>query len=154
MGEYCTLDLFRDFTLEHLMSARPPKQQGVCIIKIRKRGVAPEEIVRQLHQQIVFLPPNLAKAGFRWIAGIRNITDCPVIYLGSTRPHSTHTLRERYVSLLHRSSVQYPLWTLLYYGWEMDFGWRVSDNPSDDEAELRRKYAERRQGMLPALVHR
>ena len=154
MGENCTLDLFRDFTFEELTSARPPKQPGVCIIRVRKRGVVPEEIVRQLTRQIVFLPPNLAKAGFRWIAGIRNITDCPVIYLGSTRTHGKLTLQGRYVGLLHRSSFQYPLWTLLYYGWELDFGWRVSDSPEDDEADLRRKYADQRGGRLPALVRR
>jgi len=82
--DYCGMDLFTDFTLEDITKATLPEEKGVYIIKITKRGMPPDEIIRQLTTRI---------AGLRWemveayltsrIARIPNITKCPVISPGS-----------------------------------------------------------------------
>jgi len=40
----------------------------------------------------------------------------------------------RYRDLAHRHTAQYPLWTLLYFGWEPEYGWNVSDEQKALEA--------------------
>ena len=82
--DYCGMDLFTDFTFEDITKANPPDKKGVYVIKVKKRGLPPDEIIHQLTTHI---------AGLRWemvqayltshIARITNITECPVIYLGS-----------------------------------------------------------------------
>jgi hypothetical protein len=65
------------------------------------------------------------------IARINNITGCPVISPGSagTNKKSRHTLAGRYRDLASRHSAQYTLWALLYSGWELEYGWKVSVEP-------------------------
>jgi len=135
--DYCGMDLFTDFTFEDITKANPPEKKGVCVIKVKKRGMPPDEIISQLTTPI---------AGLRWemvqdyltsrIARINNITGCPVIYLGSagTGHTSRHTLAGRYRDLASRHTVQYPLWALLYFRWELEYGWKVSDEPKEMEA--------------------
>jgi hypothetical protein len=154
---FCGMDLFADFTFEDITKANPPEEKGVYVIKIKKRGLPPDEIISQLTTNI---------AGLRWqlvqdyltsrIARITNITGCPVIYLGSagTNKKSRHTLAGRYRDLASRHPVQFPVWALLYSGWELEYGWKVSDEPKEMEVELKKEYRKRRKGRLPALVSR
>jgi len=64
---------------------------------------------------------------------INNITGCLVISIGSagTNPESRHMLAGRYRDLASRHTAQYPLFALLYSGWELEYGWKVSDEPKE-----------------------
>jgi hypothetical protein len=90
------------------------------------------------------------------IGRILKITDCPLIYIGSagTNPGSRHTLAGRYRDLVSRHTIQSPVWALLYFGWELDFGWKVAENPKELERDLKERYETRQQRMPPALVMR
>jgi hypothetical protein len=56
--------------------------------------------------------------------------------------------------LTRRHTAQYPVFALLSFGWEMDFGWKVTDRPKETEAFLKAEYRKRQKGRLPALVVR
>jgi len=90
------------------------------------------------------------------IKRIENVSQCPVIYIGSagTRQDSKNTLRGRYKEFSQRHTAMYPVWALLYFGWELDFGWEEGDSPRDAEDDLKQKYAILHSGKLPALVER
>jgi hypothetical protein len=158
MSEFCAMDLFWDFTFTDIRHARPPPKKGVYVIRIQKRGKEPEEIISALAPHIMKL--NWTITGnflTSRISRIRNIdARCPVIYIGSagTGPKSRHTLEGRYRDLASRHPVQYPLWALLYFGWELEYGWKVSDEPKELEAFLKKEYRKRQEGKLPALVAR
>jgi hypothetical protein len=153
----CCQDLFEGFTFDEISRSRPPARKGVYCIRIRKRGTPTEEIEAILADRI---------PGLRWgmvqdylldrIHRIHNIADCPVIYLGSagTNANSRHTLAGRYQDFKKRHTVQYPLWALLYFGWDLDYGWMIADNPAEVESRLKQLYRDRHGGKLPALVSR
>jgi len=158
MSEFCAMDLFEDFTFDDIRTARPPDEKGVYAIRIRSRGTDPEAI-------LAALPPHIERLN-REVAGdyradrigrIRKIgARCPIIYIGSagTGKTSRHTLAGRYADLTRRHTAQYPVRALLYFGWELEFGWKVMENPKAAEAELKREYRKRQKGKLPALVAR
>jgi len=39
----------------------------------------------------------------------------------------------RYRDLARRHTALYPRWVLLYFGWELEYGWKVSDEPKELE---------------------
>jgi hypothetical protein len=126
MGDeyFCGMDLFTDFTFEDLTKANPPKKKGVYVIKVKKRGMPPDEIISQLTTHIAGLHWEMVQAYLTSrIARINNITGCPVIYLGSagTGHTSRHTLAGRYRDLASRHTAQYPLWALRYSGTMANF---------------------------------
>jgi len=43
---------------------------------------------------------------------------------------------------------------LLYFGWELEFGWKKSNRPKQEEEKLKIKYQKLHNGKLPALVAR
>jgi len=97
--DYCGMDLFTDFTFEDITKANPPQEKGVYVIKIKKRGLPPDEIISQLTTPITGLRWEMVQAYLTSrIAPITTITECPVIYPGSAgRGHtSRHTLAGRY----------------------------------------------------------
>jgi hypothetical protein len=157
MREDCGLDLFRDFVFQDLTSANPPDRKGVYAIRVRTPGMPPDEILQRLE-------PCISRFGWQMaedyllgrISRIRNIGECPILYIGSagTSPVSRHTLAGRYRDLTRRHTAQFPVWALLCFGWKLDFGWKVTENPRDEEAELKARYLNRGQRSLPALVVR
>ena len=158
MSEFCAMDLFEDFTFEDISTARPPEKNGVYAVRIRSRGADPEAILAALQPPIERL--NRKVAGdypADRIGRIRRIdARCPVIYLGpaGTNKKSRHTLAGRYQELTRRHTARYPIWALRYFGWELEFGWKVEKNPKEAEAELKREYRKRQKGKLPVLVAR
>jgi len=48
----------------------------------------------------------------------------------------------------------YPLWALLYFGWELEYGWVEDEKPAELEETLKRRYRQVHRGKLPALVDR
>lgn len=47
----------------------------------------------------------------------------------------------------------YPIWALLYFNWELEFEWKVANNPENVESQLKKEY-KKRHNKLPALVKR
>lgn len=84
------------------------------------------------------------------------IGECPVIYIGSagTRSESDNTLKGRYEEFADRHTAMYPLWALMYFGWELDYGWKTDAAPADLEKALKRKYRQQHHDLLPALTSR
>jgi hypothetical protein len=153
----CCQDLFEGFTFDEITRSKPPNKKGVYCIKIQNRGIPTEEIEKILENQISLLRWGMVQDYLLdRIHRIHNIADCPVIYLGSagTNVMSKHTLAGRYQDFKKRHTVQYPLWALVYFGWELHYGWRVSENSAETEAQLKQQYRDRHQGKLPALVSR
>jgi len=107
------------------------------VIRIKKRGLHPDDIIKELKPHVLHLNWKIAQDHLiDRISRIQNITECPVIYIGSagTNPKSRHTLAGRYQDLTRRHTAQYPVWALLYSGWELEYGWKVSDSPKELEA--------------------
>ena len=157
MRKDCGLDLFRDFTFDDITRAAPPDAKGVYVILVRKPGTPPGEIMKKLAPRISRLGWEMAeKYLLDRIGRIRNIGDCPVLYIGSagTSPKSRLTLAGRYRALVRRHTAQFPVWALLFFGWELDFGWKATDHPREEEAELKERYLNRGRRAPPALVVR
>jgi len=153
----CCRDLFEDFTFLEISQSSPPNEKGVYCIRVQKRGLSTEEIEKYAATQISHLRWGMVQDYLlNRIHRIHNITDCPVIYIGSagTNTTSKHTLAGRYQDLKKRHTAQYPIWALLYFGWELQYGWKISDSPALIESQLKEKYKERHDGKLPALVSR
>jgi hypothetical protein len=143
------------FCFESIRAANPPDQKGVYAIRVRQRGENPERMIAQLQLLIKKLNWKTVSDFFSLrISRLSRISDCKVIYIGSNRNKSKNTLKDRYVELSNRHTIMYPLWALVYYGWDLEYGWRVTDNPERLEAQLKQQYQKLHGGHLPALVDR
>ncbi|MBI3615252.1 MAG: hypothetical protein HY211_01920 [Candidatus Omnitrophica bacterium] len=85
---------------------------------------------------------------------IKRIGGCPIIYIGRAgrQNNGKHTLAKRYRNFFGSHTAMFPIWALLYSGWELEYGWLEKENPEFIEAELKQKYRNSHQGRLPALV--
>ena len=88
------------------------------------------------------------------IERLKRISQCPIIYIGGagTQPGSRNTLKGRYTEFSGRHTAMYPIWILLYFGWKLQFGWKKTKQPENEEGEYKKKYRKAHQGKLPALV--
>jgi len=153
----CCNDLYLDFTFSDISLARPPNQKGVYCIKVIERGLSTDKIEVELATHISRLRWGMVQEYLNnRIRRLHNISDCPIIYIGSagTNPTSKHTLAGRYQDFKIRHTIQYPIWALLYFGWELEYGWKVTDDPAGTESNIKEVYKERHNGKLPALVSR
>jgi len=149
--------LFTDFTFQDLRTAEPPQRKGVYVIRVKQQGEPVEDIVEHVTQIVHTLAwPIVANKMLTRIDRLNRIASCPVIYIGSagTRPSSKYTLAGRYRDFGGRHTAMYPLWALLYSGWELEYGWKEEDQPGDLEEELKEEYRHIHGGTLPALVQR
>ena len=149
--------IFTKFQWADLASLNPkqiPKNKGVYVIRVRKRGKAVEEAISRVE---AFLSetnwyPFMEHVSDR-INRLKNIGSCPVIYIGAA-PSTKTGLRGRYVDLCgRRHTVFFPILTLLLAEWGLDFGWFETEQPKRYEERLKRLYLEIH-GSLPALVKR
>jgi len=135
--DYCGMDLFTDFTLEDITKATLPEEKGVYIIKITKRGLPPDEIIRQLTTRI---------AGLRWemveafltsrIARISNLTGCRSSTSAQQVRAKRAGTRLRGGTGILRAAIRHSIrsFALLSFGWELEYGWKVSDKPKELES--------------------
>jgi len=155
---WCCSNLFANFKFEDLTCAQPPAEKGVYVIKIKnKNNVSPNTMVNKTHALI-------SKLGWRLVQDfimdrvnrLKNIEDCPIIYIGSAgfQRGSRNTLIGRYTEFSGRHTIMYPIWVLLYFGWKLEFGWKVCDDPKLEEDQLKKQYKKLHSGKLPALVSR
>ena len=127
------------------------------MIRVRVRGQTPDQIVRQVAQLVGKVDwPKVGNYILSRIGRLKNVSECPVVYIGSagTRESSKNTLRGRHEEFSGRHTAMYPVWALLYFGWELEFGWKEYNNPKDAESDLKQRYAMKHVDKLPALVKR
>ena len=155
-GDSCCSDLLVGFTFEDMVEAKPPREKGVYVVRIKNKSESlPEAMVSEAKQLITKVGwKMLEKKMVSRIERLKRISQCPVIYIGGagTQPGSRNTLKGRYSEFSGRHTAMYPVWILLYFGWELEFGWKVTNEPGNEEAELKKQYRKIHQGKLPALV--
>ena len=135
--------------------ASPPDKKGVYVIRIKKEGSSTKEIIQQVKECVQNLHWKLViDYILNRIYRLKKINRCPIIYIGSAGLYkgSKNTLKRRYGEFSRRHTAMYPIWALLYFGYELEFGWKEEDYPGDVEIQLKQEYIERHKGKLPALV--
>ena len=154
----CCSTLFTDFTFEDLTSADPPDEKGVYVIKVKSRSeVSPNVMIEKARQLLSSISWNLVTEFIMSrVEYLSKIGNCPIIYIGSAggQQGSKNTLKGRYREFSLRHTAMYPIWVLLYFNWKLEFGWKKSIRPKQEEKELKTKYRELHNGRLPALVKR
>ena len=153
----CCDNLFSGFTFQDIRAASPPESKGVYVIRVKQTGRPVVEIGEQVGEVIQHLRwAIVGKKMLNRVTRLKRIGSCPVIYIGSagTRRGSKHTLKGRYSDLAGRHTAMYPLWALLYFGWDLDYGWIEEENSASLEESLKHRYRESHRGELPALVYR
>ncbi len=87
---------------------------------------------------------------------LTHIGECTILYVGSagTLTESRNTLRGRYEEFAGRHTIMLPLWALLYFGWSLEYGWKIEDTANIAEAQLKQMYQTHHNGKLPTLVNR
>ncbi len=148
---------FSAFTFTDIRAAKPPDQRGLYVIRVKQQGTPVPNIVRNAAAVIQQLQwPMVEDKMLNRIARLHNIGECPVLYIGSagTRTESRNTLRGRYEEFAGRHTSMFPLWALLYFGWNLEYGWKIADAANTAEAELKQVYQAHHNGKLPALVNR
>ena len=153
----CCDNLFSGFTFQDIRAATPPERKGVYVIRVKQRGEPVAEILQQVGKVIQHLDwPIVGKKMLNRIKRLEEIGSCPVIYIGSagTLQGSKYTLKGRYHDFAGRHTAMYPLWALLYFGWDLEYGWVEEENSPGLEESLKHRYRESHRGKLPALVYR
>ena len=134
----CCDNLFPRFVFEDLRNANPPEKKGIYVIRVRNEGKSVKEIKDMVGKLVGSL--NWSIVGDYMLDRISRITkigDCPIIYIGAAGPgeKSKNTLKGRYEDFSGRHTAMYPIWMLLYFGWELEFGWKECKNPKDEEVK-------------------
>jgi len=153
----CCAELYAEFEFQDLRNASPPKKKGVYVIRVKKEGRSTREIVERVKEIVKDLKWEMVeKHILDRINRLESINQCPIIYIGSAgyRENSKNTLENRYKELSGRHTVMYPIWALLYFGWDLQFGWKEESKPKDAERQLKQEYKKRHEDKLPALVKR
>ena len=148
--------IFSDFTFAPLISANPPKEKGVYIIRVKNKGESIERIIENiqvLSQRLCW--PIVSDMVDNRINRILKINECPIIYIvsASTRKSSNHTLNDRYRDFAGHHTAMFPLWALVYFGWTLEYGWKTDNKPRQFEEALKTDYRNLHEGKLPALVY-
>ena len=156
-GTGCCGDIFSVFNFKQIRLAKPPKRKGAYVIRIVRRGEPTDRIVPQCRAIVDGIGWSIVdRYVIRRVNRLNQITDCPLIYIGRAgkSEDSQNTLWGRYGQLAHTHTVMFPVWALLFFGWELEYGWIEHPNPEDAEESLKERYRSRHDGRLPALVER
>jgi hypothetical protein len=149
--------IFSAFTFTDIQIAKPPEQRGLYVIRVKQQGMPVRSIVQQAAAVIQQLQWSIVEAKMlNRIDRLTNIGECTILYIGSagTRTESRNTLRGRYEEFAGRHTIMFPLWALLYFGWSLEYGWKIEDTANVAEAQLKHMYQTHHNGKLPALVNR
>lgn len=153
----CCGNLFSKFQFHDLRTTKPPDEKGVYAIRVKRSGKATSEIVAQVAQLVEKLSwSTVGDFILSRVRRLQGIGNCPIIYIGSagTRSESRNTLLKRYREFSGRHTAMYPVWALLYFGWELEFGWIEQQNAGKVEAEIKEKYRQLHGGKSPAIVQK
>ena len=143
MSYNCCRTIFPGFVFQDIRCAKPPEEKGIYVIRVVTIGRPIDEIQAQVEQTMRVL--NWPLVGNKVLGRVRRlgkIHHCPTIYIGSagTREQSKHTLQGRYEDFAGRHTAMYPLWALLYFGWELEYGWRIEAHPEIAEVHLKETF--------------
>ncbi len=155
--DVCCTALFSEFTFQDIRVATPPDRKGVYVIRVRREGEPIEDILLEVGRVIERLAwPAVGEKMLDRVGRLRRVGECPVVYIGSAGAQrgSRNTLRGRYKEFGGRHTAMFPLWVLVYFGWDLEYGWLEEEEPARVEAELKERYREIHGGRLPALVNR
>lgn len=134
-----------------IRTALPPKGSGVYIIRVKKVGEKNiAEIVTRVNTLLETL--NWQSVGshiLNRIERLNNVDECSTIYIGSGV-----NLNKRYKDFSGHHTIMHCLWALIYFGWELEFGWKETEDHKKAEKELKESYKDLHNGKLPALVKR
>lgn len=156
----CECDLlFKKFNfndITQLDKNNIPEKRGIYVIRIKKEGSSINEIINQIDIILKRLNWNLVADHIdNRIQRLKkiNFNKCPIIYIGSagSKGRGGNTLRKRLDEFKNRHTIMYPIWTLIYFGWKIEYGCYISDEPSEEEENLKQSYTEIHRS-LPALV--
>lgn len=153
----CCADIFSGFVFHDLRTAKPLDTKGVYAIRVKQKGEDPRKIILLVTQLIKTLNwDTVGKHILSRINRLEHVGKCSTLYIGSagTRKDSKKTLKSRYEDFSGRHTAMYPIWALVYFGWELQFGWKQEDDPASAEAQLKTRYKELHNNKLPALVSR
>jgi hypothetical protein len=151
----CCNHLFSEFCFQDLRSAGPPDQKGVYVVRTTRRGADIGQIIAQVQRLLHHLDWEIVEDFvINQMDRLKRITECPVIYIGANQNKGKNTLSDRYSELANRHTIMYPMWALIYHGWDFDFGWQVTSDPEALEGWLKQQYRALHEGKLPALVSR
>ena len=148
--------IFNFYDITQLDKNYIPGERGIYAIKIKEEGRNIDEIMNQIDIILKKLNWNIVAnhIGNR-IQRLKNIDpkECPIIYVGSagSKGQGKNTLRSRLDEFKNRHTIMYPIWTMIYFGWKLEYGWHISDEPLDEEKDFKQSY-EKIHGSLPALV--
>jgi len=153
----CCREIFSNFQFQNMPDAKPPNKKGVYAIGFTLRGKGSSEIVAQVEQLVDKLGwSQVGEFVLGRVRRIERIGECPIIYIGSagTGSDSKNTLSHRHKEFSSRHTAMYPIWALVYFGWQLEFGWVEEENAGRAEKEIKEQYKEAHGGRLPALVQR
>lgn len=153
----CCGDIFSRFMFGDMRASNPPESKGVYIIRVKGKGKPVKQVIEDAMECIRQLNwPLVGKKMSNRIERLQRLSVCSVVYIGSagTGAESKHTLLGRYEDFAGRHTAMYPIWALLYSGWELEYGWVQSSKPKILEGQLKSRYKELHKGELPALVRR
>ena len=147
--------LFSGFHFDPIRDANPPEAKGVYVIRIRAPGEPIALSVSSIKSWLGRIDwPIVEKHVGSRLNRLSRIGTCRVIYIGSagTNEGSRNTLKGRYAELAHRHTAMYPLWLLLYYRWDLEYGYLKSEKPKETEEKLKDQYRALHDDNLPGLV--
>lgn len=153
----CCGDLFADFQFEDLRNAAPPKKKGVYVVRIKAEGSKLDQVIKAATGLVQKLNWGLVEEFvLSRVNRLKRISSCRVIYIGSagSMEDSENTLQHLYSELACRHTVMFSLWCLLYFGWKLEYGWKIGENAGKLEGELKSRYRLLHKATLPALVEK
>lgn len=128
----------------------PPRDNGVYGIRIARRGGPVGEVIEAVTSLLApIVWARLKRSISTQISRLSAIGDCDLLYLGMAGE-----LYGRWDQLTWSHPAMVPLAALLYHGWQVEFGWLLSDNPAETEKHLKTAYRQTHRNRLPALMQR
>jgi len=132
----------------------PPKEDGGYGISVTRRGLPVREIMEAASSFCALLPwPRLQRSLSAQINRLSMIGTCDLVYLGKGGG-STNKLYGRWDQLTWSHPTTLPLAALLYFGWQLKFGWMACANPLEMEKSLKIAYRQTHDNRLPPLMKR
>lgn len=124
----CCGCIFEGFEFQDLKDVNPPDEKGVYAVRVKKKGCPVDKIVEQTGKITEKLGWKFVGSYInRRIERLKDIDKYPIIYIGSAGTHKTsqNTLKKRYEEFSGRHTVMYPIWALIYFDWQLEFGWKI-----------------------------
>ena len=148
-------DLVTPFSFEALQTAAPPNSKGVYIIRILTQGEPVNSFLPALVASVKRLHwPTVERKMLNRLSRLERIGDCPIIYVGGGQEDKKQTLQGRYKNFAGSHTAMYPIWALLYHGWQLQYGWLVDPHPKRLEDKIKARYQAIHEDKMPALVYR